>query len=307
MKKHVITLLSMIVISALLVAGLGAYLKYEILKPMDLYQDKGIMELPFLLMVDDGLRYTLESMAQPEATEPSTEATEPSTEATEPSTEATEPTETEPPETQPPETEPPVTEPVPVEDSWFDDALFVGNSLTVGLREFGRLGNADYFCDVGLSVFSVLGAQTQDRNFEKTTLEGLLRSRQYGKVILNFGINEAGYNLDAILNKYQEVIDAVRRLQPDATIIIHGVMTTGRKKAAEAWYFTPDRVYEMNSAIKTLADWKTVYYIDVNKTLADEEGYMPDSWSGDGCHPYGTGYAEWAQWIKEEVGKLRLS
>ena len=35
--------------------------------------------------------------------------------------------------------------------SYFNDALFIGDSRTVGLRDYGSLGNSDFFCDVGLT------------------------------------------------------------------------------------------------------------------------------------------------------------
>ncbi len=36
------------------------------------------------------------------------------------------------------------------------DVLFIGDSRTVGLSEYGDLGNADVFADSGMSVFNLL-------------------------------------------------------------------------------------------------------------------------------------------------------
>ena len=77
-------------------------------------------------------------------------------------TEETAPPTTVPPTTIPPTTVPPTTAPteptvsVP-DESWFDDALFIGESRTAGLKVYGRLGKADYFCGEGLTVYGVLG------------------------------------------------------------------------------------------------------------------------------------------------------
>jgi hypothetical protein len=61
-------------------------------------------------------------------------------------------------------------EPQPVEDApseeptysftdvpadYFDDALFIGDSRTVGISEYGGLDNADFFADIGMSVYTV--------------------------------------------------------------------------------------------------------------------------------------------------------
>ena len=70
-----------------------------------------------------------------EVTEPATVETAPPTSVS-PTTAETEPT----------------TEPAP-DESWFDDALFIGESRTAGLQGYGRLGKADYFCGEGLTVY----------------------------------------------------------------------------------------------------------------------------------------------------------
>ena len=66
----------------------------------------------------------------------------------------TEPEVTEPEVTEPEVTEPEVTEPVYVEleESWFDDALFIGDSRTAGLKNYYRLGKADYFTKIGMNI-----------------------------------------------------------------------------------------------------------------------------------------------------------
>ena len=48
MKKRYLALGGAILISGLLVMGAGSYLKYGILKPLGIGQDKNAVELPFL-------------------------------------------------------------------------------------------------------------------------------------------------------------------------------------------------------------------------------------------------------------------
>lgn len=37
-----------------------------------------------------------------------------------------------------------------VDDDWFDDAVFIGDSRTVGLRDYGGLNNATFYASTGL-------------------------------------------------------------------------------------------------------------------------------------------------------------
>lgn len=299
MKKYIFSLLSMLVLSSLLVAGCGAYIKYEILAPMALYQDKSIMELPFLMATDDALAYMVRLASQPaQPTEP-TEFTEPTLAPTEPPTEP--PVET----TCPPETEPP-TEPPMVEESWFDDALFIGNSLGVGLRDYAPLGDADYFTMIGQSIFNVRDNWMYVSGVGNVSLERLLTTQTYGKVYIHLGTNECGYPVETVLSAYQELVDMIREKQPDAAIIIQATTTFGRNKAKQYTYMVPDTITKLNNQLMTLAEQDNVYFIDFNPEVVDEEGYLPSTFSLDGCHPTVDGYRQWSQWIWDNACYLGI-
>ena len=60
MRRYIFNLFSMLILSSLLVAGYGAHVKYDVLKPLGQYQDKSIMELPFLMISDETLAFILE-------------------------------------------------------------------------------------------------------------------------------------------------------------------------------------------------------------------------------------------------------
>lgn len=299
MKKTTFTLGCILIITAVLFGCVGAYLKYVVLKPLDIYQDEPVISIPFMLMEDNAAVYSLQRQAEQELFPPETVPAETLPPATEPV--ATLPPVTEP-ETQPP-TEP---QPLQLEESWFDDALFIGNSLTNGLRDYARLGEADYFSRIGLTLYDVREVWEKDLHFGYTQLEGLLRSKTYGKVYIGLDLNECGYSFGDIAVLYQELIDLIRQHQPNALIVLQGVMTVGKAKVQQGWYFDPENIFAFNEMVEGLADGDMIRYIDVNDWVAGEDGYMIEGFSSDGCHPYVTGYEEWAQWIMEESGKFGI-
>lgn len=313
MKKRFLALGIAILLTAAVLFGQGIYLKYWVLKPLGLGQEESALALPFLLMTDDGLRYAIRQAQQtepslpPETTAPPAETTEPPTAP--PTNPPTEPPATTVPETVPETTSPETTPPETTDDgkrgvdeSWYDDVLFIGDSRTCGLRDFARSGNADYFCKVGMTVFGVTTEQVEDKNFSKQTLQSLLKSKTYGKIFINLGLNECGYPIDPLIQAFSDLIDQIHEIQPDAVIIIQGIMTVSRGKAASASYFAISNLQKINQRLSELADWKTVYYIDVNSAFADEEGYLPSQMSSDGCHLYAKYYVQWAEWISYAAG-----
>ncbi len=53
------------------------------------------------------------------------------------------------------------------------------------------------------------------------------------------GINECGYPMSSLLSAYQEDIDTLKSLQPDATIYLLKVYGVSRSVAESASYFSP--------------------------------------------------------------------
>jgi lysophospholipase L1-like esterase len=226
---------------------------------------------------------------------------------TEPAATATE----EPPTTVPPTTVPPTTvvtepptEPVP-DESWFDDALFIGESRTVGMQSRGRLGNADYFCAESLTVYGVLGITASDANFPEQRLSALLSWKQYGKIYIHLGINELGGDLEKFAAQYQKVIDEIRRLQPDAHIILQSVLALGEGYSTRE-ALSRENIQIMNDRIQALAEENGLLFSDVNPVMTNEEGYLIPDLTFDGCHLYTTGCEKWAQWLLEEAATFQI-
>lgn len=131
----------------------------------------------------------------------------------------------------------PTPEPTPlqfttVDASYFDDALFIGDSRTVGIAEYGNLKNATYFADVGLNVYVAQTKAVAVKNVGTVTLPQLLSQKTFGKVYIMLGINELGNDLDDITAKFSSLIDTVRAAQPNAIVYVEANLH-GRPVALE--------------------------------------------------------------------------
>ena len=279
-----------IVLSAMLISGFGWYVKTCIFAPLELHSDADVISCAFLF--PQTARMMGLSLLPTDPTEPPTQPwSPPKPDKPLPRMAHVEDA----PETP---TMPPPIPPVYEEDvSYFDDALFIGDSRTVGLRDCSRLGGADYFCNVGMTVYTMFQEGCSDRGYSYQRLESLLQEKTYSKIYINLGINESAYSVDALQGKFSDAISQIQALQPDAIIILGSVMTVSRGKAASSYAFGIERLGRINTMLKSLSDGKRVFYIDVNEVLADEEGYLPSDYSADGCHLYGRYYDVWAKFI----------
>ena len=298
----------MLIVTAILIIALGAYLKYVFLVPFDLYSEDPVIAVPFLLLADEPAKAQIrETLNQPEeipteaVTEPPTEeATEPPTEeATEPPTEEVTEAATEPP------TEPP-TEPIVIDESWFDDVMFIGDSRTVSLSAIAPLGKAHYFCDQGLSVFDVRYKKCHSKDFYSTKLEVLLEQNEYGKIYIMLGINGLNMPHDEIFAEYDKLIHMLQEKEPDAVIILQSIMTVGVGKANSSKHYSLENIYGINERLSQYADGKTIFYIDINELVANEEGYLPTELSKDGVHFYADKYPIWSQWLMDTAASFGI-
>lgn len=193
------------------------------------------------------------------------------------------------------------TEPPPIfvqgDASYFDDALFVGDSRTVGLSEYGTLKNADYFCDTGMSVYSLGKTKDSIEGLGNVNFDTLLSSKQYSKVYLMLGINELGSNFETSMKKYSEWVDFIRTKQPDALIFIQGNLHVSKARSDSDNVYNNAAINKFNENIAKLADNNTIFYIDVNELFDDEHGNLPQEYTSDNTHVYAKHYSEWCDWL----------
>lgn len=187
------------------------------------------------------------------------------------------------------------------DSTYFDDALFIGDSRTVGLYEYGGLGNAEVFADTGMSIYKLFDKEFVLQSGEGVTLEAALGKEQFGKIYIMLGINELGYDFEQTLQRFSDTIETIRMYQPDAYIFIQANLHITKEKAEESEYFTNENIDRYNEAISELADNEKIFYLDVNPLYDDEEGCLSKEFTADHAHIMGKYYAGWVDFILQNA------
>ena len=308
-QRGLAVLAILLVATSLAATATGLVLKAQLQKYVGGWEDRLAIAVPFMLLHDNTDLRRMEQAKQADSTPNQPEQPENPTDPEAPD-ESKIPTDTE----TPAQPEKPQMPGVPTElpavvtgakygedESFFDDALFIGDSRMVSSAYYARLGKADYFTDVGMNVFQMFSVTASDDNFDATDLTTLLQNRTYKKIFIMLGINECGYPMSSLLSAYQEDIDTLKRLQPDATIYLLKVYGVSRSVAESASYFSPQRLQEVNDGIAGLADGKKVHCLDASHLYCDDEGYMKEEYTSDGVHPYAKDAALFAQWLCQQI------
>ena len=185
--------------------------------------------------------------------------------------------------------------------SYFNDALFIGDSRTVGLYEYGGLGNAEVFADSGMSIYKVFNKEFALRSGETVTLNEALSTKDFGKIYIMLGINELGYDFEQTVERFSEAIDTILTYQPQALIFIQANMHITKEKYDESDYFTNSKIDRYNEAISKLADNRQIFYLDVNPLYDDEQGCLSKEFTADHAHIKGKHYTEWVEFILQNA------
>ena len=185
-----------------------------------------------------------------------------------------------------------------------DDALFIGDSRTVGLMEYAGIDGADYFCTVGMSVYNIHKNSVSVPNVGKVTLTELLNGKKYGKIYIMLGINEVGYKFSSTVEKYSELIEFIKDKQPDAVIFIQANLHVSKSRSDSDKVVNNTAINGLNAELAKLADGKSIFYLDANILFDDEAGGLSADKSGDSTHLYAKYYREWGEWIIRQTASL---
>ena len=184
-----------------------------------------------------------------------------------------------------------------VDKSYLNDALFIGDSRTLGLMEYGGVSQASYFADSGMSVFNLEKTTVPVAGYGKTDIRSLLKQKKFGKIYFMMGINEAGYPWKTLEKKYKETVAMIRDMQPDAQIFLCANLMMTEEKSDQSKAINNKVICKINAMIEKLASKNEMYYIDVNEIFTDKKGNLCETYSNDGVHVLGKYYRDWMDWI----------
>ena len=154
---------------------------------------------------------------------------------------------------------------IKVNKSYFDDALFIGDSRIEGLALYSGLDNAQFAYMEGLTTFGLMSEKIAANG--TATLTDLLSSQTFKKIYIMLGINEAGYATDSYVSTYMDAISQIQALQPNAVIFMMGCMHVSSDYSNTHDIVNNDNIDEKNGAIAAYADGIKLFYLDMNTVV----------------------------------------
>lgn len=200
-----------------------------------------------------------------------------------------------------------VMETDPVDISYFNDAMFLGDSLADGFKVYTRTGNlalkdsgACYLTQKSTTPRTFLQPGVHvDAGRGPVDVWATIQQLQPKKMYITLGTN-ALMSMDAatFIDGYYKLIDKIRETSPDTFIYVTTVTPVTAWKGQKEPRMSFEKILSFNQRITKMCVEKDVALINLYDVLKSSSGYLREEIAAaDGYHLTPTGYQEWLDYL----------
>ncbi len=185
--------------------------------------------------------------------------------------------------------------------AYFSDAVFIGDSITEGIKLYGIMRDATILSYTGLGLDNIYTKEVIEKSDgTKIPIMDAVRDCDATKFYVLIGVNSIQYSKENFIKKYGAVIDSIKGYHPNAIIYVQSITPVCEEKAKEHGYDSLNNklINEYNEALLEMTVEKDVYYLDIHSALADQSGALPADVTTDGLHFGATHFQKWFDYLK---------
>ena len=203
----------------------------------------------------------------------------------------------------------------PKSAEWFDNAVFVGDSVTLKLDYYcedhpDALGKASFYCAGSLgytnALWDINDSEAVHPYYEGANhlVEDCVAVTGKNNVFIMLGMNDIGlYGTEGAMKSCKTVVENLLNKSPGAHIYLQSV--TPMVESAQLESFNNTLIKEFNGMLKTYCEENGYHYLDVYSAFADEKGNLPKNLCSDpdgmGLHFTDSACKMWADYLKNNA------
>ena len=196
--------------------------------------------------------------------------------------------------------------PLPYEEvdlSYFDDALFIGDSRVAGLA-MNSGTNATFYAVTSFQLYRYKTFKVVQTPSGKVPIFDAMPYDKFTKIYIKVGLNELGSVTDEpFLDAYTSLINDLRVMQPRAIIYIQAILPVTQVKSQTDRVHCNENIKKRNENLKSFAELMKCYYVDVGPYFADETGALKAETTADGIHMYSKYMPMWIDALRKQAVK----
>lgn len=174
----------------------------------------------------------------------------------------------------------------PLPDEWFDDVVFLGDSISSALKtqceSTGELGKAQFLYESSFNVRSAVWGYLQLKFQERFYMpRDVLPLTGAGKVFIMLGINDIGQNggIELTMELWKELCAGILEKDPELQIFIQSCLPM--YKPNEHKNVRNDRICEYNERLRAFCEEQGFVFVNLADYFRDETGGLDARFSSD--------------------------
>lgn len=220
--------------------------------------------------------------------------------------------------TDPEETTQPVIEDEPTEEAvpadsvsriyskeFFENDLFIGDSISTGLYLYNKLDAKCVAAAVGYTPYKAYSTPIDFYDGSSMTALEYAQKVQPKRVYIMLGSNgmASTSDIEAMKQSYRTLLEKLAEACPASKVYCLSVTpVTADSSEAAAGNITNEIITDFNSFVKSLCDEMGLGYFDIYSLLIDETGYFSKDYAEvDGLHFLGKTYDVMLSYIQNEL------
>lgn len=202
-------------------------------------------------------------------------------------------------------------------NEFFNDAVFIGDSVTLGLKNYttsernnGRecLGKAKFLCAGSMGYTNSRRAVGTKNSIhpkyqgKEMLIEDAVKATGAKKVFIMLGMNDfAGYNSSTVKKNVLDTINKIVEKNPNVQIFVESV--TPITKSKEHGNFTNTNIDKFNETLKSICKDNSWEYVDISSQLKGDSNALKPEYCGDntsngmGIHMSFKGCKVWVSYL----------
>ena len=188
-----------------------------------------------------------------------------------------------------------------VDDSYFEDAVFIGDSRMQGFRNLSGITKGSFVTAVGMELENFYTDSQIATAAGNVTVLNALKNINFSKIYMMLGTNELGaYDMSQVGESYRQVLADIKQLSssPDPIVYVYSVIYVDEPLVTTGDYVNNTNVDAVNMEILKMCKEEGYHYINLNEVLSNGYHGLISGAAEDGIH-LNTDYCkEWLEYTK---------
>lgn len=191
-------------------------------------------------------------------------------------------------------------------DEYVNETVFIGDSLSVGLRAYKILPDSNVLAAGSIDPYHAINDKLIMLPYaEKVTIPEACGYYKPKRAVITLGTNSVSWRTpEKFTRLYSDLIDKILEYSPETEIVIQSIPPVSEAYEEGGSKITNKLINTFNEHLALLCRERGLKFLNTAEALKDERGYLNEKYqSGDGLHLNKSAYQIWINYFRTHSTK----